>query len=73
MWLERKAGEIKRRRKDGVGVGILVWRFSKRAKGSSEMRAESEGVAKDGCEKGRVMGLRSFWEGLGSKVASIGA
>ena len=68
VWLERKAGEILKRRKDCVGVGVLVWRFSKRGKGV-EVR-ERERTVGEGLEKGRVLGLKRFWEGLG---ASLGA
>ncbi|GAB7337981.1 hypothetical protein MBLNU457_4356t2 [Dothideomycetes sp. NU457] len=61
VWLERKAGEILKRRKDGVGVGVLVWRFSKRGK-SAEVREEKK--VGECLEKGRVSGLKRFWEGL---------
>lgn len=67
VWLERKAGEILKRRKDGVGVGILVWRFSKRGKGA-EVREEKK--VGEWFEKGRVSGLKRFWEGL-SRSAPI--
>lgn len=67
VWLERKAGEIRAKRlKSGVGVGVLVWRFSKRAK---EERMTGETDARGGrelrTESGRVMGLRQFWEAMG--------
>lgn len=71
VWLERKAREIKKRRKDG-GVAVLVWRFSRRLKvaderwrnsGSSTISSSTKALES---EKGRVMGLRQFWEGKGS-------
>lgn len=79
VWLERKAGEIgRRRKKDGVGVGILVWRFSKRVKitdVSERERARARAGSWESAEKGRVMGLKRFWEGLGggSGTARVGA
>ncbi|PNS16231.1 hypothetical protein CAC42_6338 [Sphaceloma murrayae] len=63
VWLERKAGEILKRREKGVGVGVLVWRLQKRMK-IEEMREGRRGVVIEGHE-GRVKGLRSFWEGVG--------
>ena len=69
VWLERKAGEIKKRKKDGVGVGVLVWRFSKRVKALDGSPVRRERCAIDGeMEKGRVLGLRRFWEDMGSSV-----
>jgi len=68
VWLERKAGEILKRRKDGVGVGVLVWRFSKRGKGLESK--ERVRTAFEGLEKGRVLGLRRFWEGLGASLGT---
>lgn len=66
IWLERRAGEIRRRRKD-VGVGILVWRFSRKPKMavSENGRQSRNGIgAWEVPERGRVKGLRRFWEEL---------
>ncbi|KAF2153083.1 hypothetical protein K461DRAFT_320797 [Myriangium duriaei CBS 260.36] len=65
VWLERKAREIKKRRKDG-GVAVLVWRFSRRLKVADD-RLKSQAVELQGGE-GRVMGLKQFWEGLGGQA-----
>lgn len=77
VWLERKAGEIRKRKKDGVGVGVLVWRFSKRVKivDVSEREARNRAGSWESAEKGRVLGLKRFWEGLGggNGVARVGA
>jgi len=67
VWLERKAGEIGR--KKDVGVGILVWRFSKRAKAVpcdvSGLQPRLSHASWEGHEAGRVRRLRRFWEDLG--------
>ncbi|PSK34093.1 hypothetical protein B9Z65_8419 [Elsinoe australis] len=63
VWLERKAGEIMKRREKGVGVGVLVWRLQRRMRLEGE-RTGGKGVEIEGAE-GRVRGLRSFWEGVG--------
>lgn len=63
VWLERKAREITRKR-DNVVVGVLVWRFSKKLK-----LGDNKGHARerpDRLEKGRVSGLKRYWEGLGT-------
>jgi len=66
VWLDRKAREIRARKKEGVGVGVLVWRFSKKLKMSNTMAETGAGAG--GNERprdDRVRGLRRFWEGLG--------
>jgi len=65
VWLERKAGEIRKRRKDGVGVGILVWRFSKRVKISENGSRMDAIKTSERMENEKVLGLKRFWEGLG--------
>ena len=63
VWLERKAREIRSRKKEG-GVGVLVWRFSRK------MRfGDSQGVTSDWPprpEKDKVSGLKRFFENLAS-------
>ena len=77
VWLERKAGEIKRRRKDGVGVGVLVWRLTKRAKGLQAARSGtgsgSDAAAHEALEKGKVSCLKRFWEGLDRSMPAGGS
>lgn len=68
VWLERKAREIGRRRKDGVGVGVLVWRFTKKVKLEPAANAATRAQRWERPENGRVSGLKRFWEGLGSGV-----
>ncbi|KAL1297811.1 hypothetical protein AAFC00_006340 [Neodothiora populina] len=68
VWLERKAGAIGRRK--DAGVGILVWRFSKRARTgaqdtSSKQRQSNPGLC-EMAESGKVRGLRRFWENVGA-------
>lgn len=62
VWLERKARQIPTRRKEG-GVGVLVWRFSKRLKLEDQTQCHS-GPEKP--KKDLVNGLKRFWENLGS-------
>lgn len=68
VWLDRKAKEIRARRKEGVGVGVLVWHFSKKLKVNGAMagptlRSSEKGERPRG---GKVKGLKRFWEGLGT-------
>lgn len=61
--VQRKADEIRRRR-EGVGVGVLVWRFSKRLRlGGGAERRETRN-REEWPRKEKVSGLRRFWEGL---------
>ncbi|KAK4964207.1 hypothetical protein LTR28_003936 [Elasticomyces elasticus] len=71
VWLERKAKQIRARRREGssVGVGVLVWRFSRRSKASALAEQACNHEAKDDVQQGRVSGLRRFWEGLGDATA----
>lgn len=65
VWLERKAGVIGRRK--DVVVGVLVWRFSKRAKGMGQdcnERSRPSPRSWERPESGRVTGLKRFWEDL---------
>ncbi|GAB7363382.1 hypothetical protein MBLNU230_g3660t1 [Neophaeotheca triangularis] len=71
VWLERKAREIRARRREGVGVGVLVWRFSRRLK-----LGDARGVGDAWPErpkKERVTGLRRFWEGMGREDGAVRA
>jgi hypothetical protein len=63
--LEKKVNAIRERRREGAGVGVLIWRFSKRLKmgGVIEKRALTDG--EEIPRKEKVGGLRRFWEGLG--------
>jgi len=63
VWLERKAHQIRSRRKEG-GVGVLVWRFSRRMKLSDAKQGDEGRVERP--KKDTVSGLKRFWEGLGS-------
>ena len=58
--LERKAKEIRARKKDG-GVGILVWRWSRKMRVVD--REDYSGWG-EGPKKDKVSGLRRFYEGL---------
>lgn len=74
VWLERKAGEIRRRHsKNGtLGVGILVWRFSKRAKNLDA--GASTRMLSSPCDKpehGRVRGLKRLYEELSTSSGSV--
>lgn len=61
VWLERKAREI-RARKDG-GVGVLVWRFSRKMKLGDAQRGVTS-WNRPGKEK--VSGLKRFFDDLAS-------
>lgn len=62
-WLEKKAKEISFRRKDD-GVGVLVWRFSKRIKISNTGHAMHASEMNAIPKKDKVNGLKRFWESL---------
>lgn len=61
VWLERKARNI-RLRKDG-GVGVLVWRFSRKLR-MGEPGKDCRVSSAERPQKERVSGLRRFWEEL---------
>jgi hypothetical protein len=63
--LEKKANAIRERRREGTGVGILIWRFSKRLKLSSAIEKHAIVGGEEVPRKEKVGGLRRFWEGLG--------
>lgn len=64
VWLERKAREIIRtHRKDGR-VGVLVWRYSSKAKAGDARRQSSVSCQKP--DKEKVGTLRRFFESLGN-------
>lgn len=63
--LERKAFEIKERRRETTGVGILIWRFSRRLRLSGVTERREQHPREEWPNRGKVNGLRRFWEGLG--------
>lgn len=63
--LEKKANAIRERRRDGAGVGILIWRFSKRLKLSNAVEKHAIIGGEETPRREKVGGLRRFWEGLG--------
>lgn len=63
VWLERKARDIGSRKKEG-GVGVMVWRFSRKMKLGE--RDEGSAALPQRPQKDRVTGLRRFWEGVAS-------
>lgn len=62
VWLERKARDIRTRKKEG-GVGVLVWRFSRTMKMGDARR--DAGMSVERPNKDKVSSLRRFFEGLG--------
>lgn len=64
VWLERKARDIGSRTKEG-GVGVMVWRFSRKMK-LGERDEGNANLTQKRPQKERVAGLRRFWEGLAS-------
>lgn len=67
VWLERKAHQIRARRKEG-GVGILVWKLSHRIKGAGGVHsyASDAPACVQRPKKEKVSSLRRFFEGLGN-------
>lgn len=63
--LERKVNAIRERRKEGASVGVLIWRFSKRLRLSGAAEKHEATMGEEGPRKGKVSGLRRFWEGMG--------
>ena len=63
--LEQKANAIRERRREGAGVGILIWRFSKRLKLGTTTDKHSITGGEEIFRKENVGSLRRFWEGLG--------
>lgn len=61
VWLERKARDIGLRRKEG-GVGVLVWRFTRKMKLGESHRLRCDVSETPG--KDKVNGLRRFWESV---------
>ncbi len=67
VWLERKAAKIRARQKDAAGgVGVLVWRFSRKIKISESRRATDAWPERHKVD--RVSGLKRFWEGMGGNT-----
>lgn len=69
VWLERKAGRIRSRRKDGH-VGTLVWRFSRmvRLSDARSVRCRSDEADEHASlsTAAKVSSLRRFFESLGN-------
>lgn len=63
VWLERKAQGIRSKKQEG-GVGILVWRFSRRPKHLDADKEASNWPGQPNKEK--VSGLKRFFESLAS-------
>lgn len=63
--LEKKVNAIRERRREGAGVGILIWRFSKRLKLGNTVEKHAITGGEDVPRTEKVGGLRRFWEGLG--------
>lgn len=63
VWLERKAHQIRARKKEGC-VGVLVWRFSRKLKLGTGSEKHLEWMDKP--SKDKVSGLKSFFEDLAS-------
>ncbi|KAK5688770.1 hypothetical protein LTS10_000748 [Elasticomyces elasticus] len=67
VWLERKAAKIRARQKDAAGgVGVLVWRLSRKMKIGDARRTTDIWPEKP--KKDRVSGLKRFWEGMGGST-----
>lgn len=66
VWLERKATQIRSRQKDAAGgVGILVWRFSRKMKlNDSRKGLEGRLGEQSTARTERVTGLKRYWENV---------
>ena len=69
-WLEKKARAIKKHKSHVGGVGILVWRFTKRGKGTDGLPTGSSTRACS--DTHHVSSLRRFWEDMGAGGSSTG-
>ena len=68
VWLERKAYHIRTRKREG-GVGVLVWRFSRKMKvGDADKGSESW---RERPRNDKVSSLMRFWENLGSSPTRV--
>ncbi|KEQ87184.1 hypothetical protein M438DRAFT_389039 [Aureobasidium pullulans EXF-150] len=65
VWLEKKARAIKKHKSHVGGVGILVWRFTKRSKGTNFSFTETSSASQQGTQTDHVSNLRRFWEDVG--------
>lgn len=72
VWLDRKAHQIQARQKDAAGgVGVLVWRFSRKVKLGDTKRVSEQWPERP---KEKVSGMKRFWENLsGSASTRLGA
>ncbi|KAF2159232.1 hypothetical protein M409DRAFT_71132 [Zasmidium cellare ATCC 36951] len=66
VWLERKAREIVTSHKKDGRVGVLVWRFSRKAKAADTRRDLNICCEKPDIDKEKVGSLRRFFESLGN-------
>nr|POE49177.1 hypothetical protein CFP56_32327 [Quercus suber] len=64
VWLERKASQIGAKRKIDGGVGVMVWRFSKKMKLGESKRDREVQSRSERPKKEKVSGLKRFWEGI---------
>ena len=68
-WLEKKARAIKKHKSHVGGVGILVWRFTKRSRGND---SSPTGSSTRACSNTHhVSSLRRFWEDVGAEGSSL--
>jgi hypothetical protein len=67
-WLEKKARAIKKHKSYVGDVGILVWRFTKRSKGTDGLPTGSSTRACSNTH--HVSSLRRFWEDMGDEGSS---
>lgn len=67
VWLERKANQIRARQENAAGgVGVLVWRFSRKMKLADSKRTTEYWPERP--KKDHVSGLKRFWETMSSSV-----
>ena len=71
VWLEKKARAIKKHKSHVGGVGILVWRFTKRSKGTSFSFTETSSASQQGTQTDHVSNLRRFWEDVGVEGSPV--
>ncbi|CAC9892372.1 unnamed protein product [Aureobasidium pullulans] len=71
VWLEKKARAIKKHKSHVGGVGILVWRFTKRSKGTNFSFTETSSASQQGTQTDHVSNLRRFWEDVGVEGSPV--
>ena len=69
VWLDRKAHQIRARQKDSAGgVGVLIWRFSRKMK----LSGTDEDQWIENPKQDKVRGSKRFWESMnGGAVARV--